>query len=219
MIAINGFFKYLYIFGHWLGKVMVLHIYWLVSTLLGMGLFGFAPATIALTSVIYKWFTVDPDISITKEFWQVYKKNFVKANIVFLGWACIGLFLYMDYFVSKTYIQNFYFHAILLVLISVCVTSFSYFLIVFVRYELSIVQYFRQAFLIALARPLEAVAILLSLLILYYLYMSLPVLTAFVGVPLTLYPILWFSYRACLAVEENKEKIEQKSKTPSYERS
>lgn len=219
MVFVNGFFKYLYTFGFWLARMMILNICWIILTLLGVGVFGIAPATVAMASIIHKWFSENKEVPIVKEFWKTYKKSFIKTNVLFLGWLLIGLFLYVDYFVSKTYIQSFYFHLVLMFFIIVGLASFCHFLIVYVRYDLTLLQYYKQSILIALARPFEAIAMFISLIILYYLYWYLPVLTAFVGVPLTLYPILWFSYRACVGVEENQQKIKQKSKTPSYGRS
>ncbi|WP_194287350.1 YesL family protein [Gracilibacillus oryzae] len=219
MVNMNGFFRHFYTFGYWLAKMMILNICWIAFTLLGLGLFGIAPASLALTNIVHKWFAEGTEVPILKEFWSAYKKNFVKANGLFFVWILISLFLYMDYFISKNYIQSFYFHIILMLLIAISIASFAHFLIVFVRYELPFFHYFKQALLIALARPMETIAMFVSLIILYYLYSFLPVLTAFVGVSLTLYPILWFSYRACVSVEENKEKVEQKSKTPSFGKS
>ncbi|MFC4386638.1 YesL family protein [Gracilibacillus marinus] len=219
MHYVNGFFKYVYDFGFWLAKIMVLQIYWVLFTVLGLGIFGIAPATVAVSTIIHGWFTEKKNVALFKEFIAIYRRSFKKSNLLFWGWAFIGLFLYFDYFVSKTYIQSFYFHIVIMLVIVITLGSFAHFLTVFVRYDLPLLQYFKQSFLIALARPMESIAIFVALLLLYYVYMFLPVLAVFIGVPLTLYPVLWFSYRACIAVEDSKEKIEQQSKTPSYGRS
>ncbi|WP_163536235.1 DUF624 domain-containing protein [Gracilibacillus sp. YIM 98692] len=215
MPYLNGFLRLFYNFGNWLAKLMYLQILWVAFTLLGLGILGMIPATIAMVYIIHKWFSEGFDIPILKQYWNFYKSIFFKANAFGLIWTTIGLFLYADYFISKQFIQSFYFHSFLMVLIVLFFISLFHFYTIFVRYELKFLQYFKQSLLIGLARPLESIAMVLSLLPLYYLFNFFPVFTAFMGVSLTFYPIVWFSYRACMLVEQKREQLQMKSTTLS----
>ncbi len=183
---------------------MYLHLLWVLFTVLGLVVFGFMPATTAMFSVIRKWVEEDLDIPIFQNFYKTYKTHFLKSNIIGVIIIGIGLFLYFDIKISKQAIQSMPLHSILLLL------SFFYFIMllylfpVFVRYNLKSVLYFKQSFFLALARPLETIAMIISLVILYYLFSFLPVLLVFAGAPLIAYPLMWFAYRAFMQIEKKK---------------
>ncbi|MGN8646041.1 YesL family protein [Gracilibacillus sp. HCP3S3_G5_1] len=211
MPNLNGFLRLFYNFGNWLAKMMYLHVLWLSFTLLGLGIFGVVPATMATVYIIHKWFAEGYDIPIMKHFWTFYKANFLKANGLGLLWAIIGLFLYADYYISKQFIQSFYFHSFLIILIVLFIVSLFHFHTIYTRYDLKFFQYFKQSLFIGLARPVESIAMLITLVPMYYLYNILPILLVFMGASLSLYPIVWFSYRACLLVEVKRERIQNEA--------
>ncbi|WP_157801804.1 YesL family protein [Gracilibacillus salitolerans] len=211
MPYLSGFFKFLYSFGNWLAKIMFLHILWLVCTLLGLGIFGLVPATLATVYIIHKWFVEGFDIPIMRPYWNFYRTNFLKANGFGLIWVTIGLFLYADYYISKQFIQSFYFHSFLIILMVLFTISLFHFHTAFIRYDLKFFHYFKQSLLIGLARPIESIAMVITLLPIYYLYNIFPIFIVFMGSSLTLYPIVWFSYRACILVEEKRERIHKES--------
>lgn len=190
---------------------MYLQVLWYLFTAIGLGVLGVVPATLATAAVIHKWFKNGTDIPIFKEFWSTYKKAFIQGNGLGLIWVALGLFFYADYVISRDFIQSFYFHAFIVLVIVFYTILVFHFLIIYNRYELRFLQYFKQTFLIALIRPFESLAMLVALLPLYYLYNFLPVLIIFMGVPLTLYPILWFSYRACAVIEEKSAALQEDS--------
>ncbi len=204
MTFLNGIFKWVYDGGNWLSKVMYLHFLWVLFTLLGLGVFGISPATAALFSVIHKWFEEDFDIPIFKNFYSVYKTQFIKSNR--LGFILIGLgiFLYVDINISQKYIQSFYVHLFLIMIIFLYLLTVLYFFPVFVRYELKFFLYFKQSFYVALARPLETIAMIICLFLLFYLLRFLPILLLFAGSSIIAYPLAWFAFRACVQIEEKR---------------
>lgn len=203
-MVINGIFKWVYDIGNWLAKMMYLHFLWVIFTLLGLVAFGFMPATTALFSVLRKWIEEDPNIPLFKHFYTSYKTHFLKSNALGIIIIGLGLFLYFDITISKQLIQSSYVHIILLLLCFFYFVTLLYFFPVFVRYKLKSFVYYKQSFFLALARPFETIAMIISLLLVYYLFSYLPILLLFVGSPLIAYPLMWFSYRACLQIEEKK---------------
>ena len=202
--TLNGIFKWVYDIGNWLAKVMYLHFLWIIFSLLGLGVFGLSPATAALFSVIHKWFEGDFDIPIFKKFYTVYKTQFFKSNrlgIILIG---LGIFFYIDMNISEQYIQSFYVHLFLLIIIFLYFLTVMYFFLVFVRYELKFHLYFKQSLFIALARPLETIAMIICLILLFYLFRFLPILLFFAGSSIIAYPLAWFAFRACVQIEEKR---------------
>lgn len=210
----QGIFKWVNIFGNWLAKVMFLHLLWIGFTLLGLGVFGIFPATAALFTVIHKWFDDHYDIKIFRTFLATYKEQFLKANGLGIILAVVGIFLYWDIKISQHLIQSFYFHVFLLGIFFIYVLVVLHFFTVLARYELKFFQYFKQTFLIAIARPFESIAMVVSLILLSYVFFYVPVLLFFAGVGMTACPLVWFTYRACILIEEKKlvhenEKLEE----------
>src|SRR3954453_4511011 len=81
----------------WIWKIALVNILWILFTLTGFIVFGIMPATVALFTVVRKWTMKESDIPIFPNFFQTYKKEFLKANIVGLTIAGIGFFLFFDY--------------------------------------------------------------------------------------------------------------------------
>lgn len=204
MTSLNGIFGVVYEAGNWLAKIMYLHILWVLFTLLGGVVFGLSPSTASLFRVIYKWFDEDFDIPIFQTFYTSYKAHFMKANGLGLTLIGTGLFLYFDLNVSKQFVESFALHLVLLIFIFLFFITTLYVFTIFARYELSFWNYFKQSFFIALARPMETIAILISLLLLFYLFRYVPVLLFFMGSSIIAYPITWFSYLGCIKIEEMK---------------
>ncbi|MBP1915499.1 YesL family protein [Lederbergia galactosidilytica] len=204
MEHLSGIFKWLYGIGDGLAKMIYLHILWVLFTCLGIGVFGVIPATAALFSTIHKTIERNRDESIFQTFYSSYKSQFIKANgygLIIIG---TGLFLYWDVTISKQVIQSAILHMILLILCFFYFITVLYFFPVFARYELKGFQYIKQAFLIAISRPFETIAMILCLLILYYIFIFIPVLYVFMGVSMLAYPVMWFAMRAFNGIEEKK---------------
>lgn len=180
---------------------MYLHILWVLFTLLGFVLFGVMPATTALFSVIRKSIEGDRETSIFYTFFSTYKKYFLKSNVLGLLMASLGIFLYIDLTISKQMIQSFYIHAVLLVVCFLYFITVLYYFPVFVRYDFRIFKYIKQSFLISLARPFETIAMIVSLVLLYYLFNLIPPLLFFAGSAIIAYPLMWFAYRAFSGIE------------------
>lgn len=195
------FFKLFYNMGDWLSKVMYLHLLWVLFTLLGLVIFGIFPATAALCSVIHRWYDKDFDTPIFKHFYAVYKTHFLKSNGLGIILISAGVFLYVDIKISKQLIQSSYLHVLILIITFLYFITVIYFFSVFIRYELKLFNYFKQSFLIAISSPFETLAIIISLFLLYYLFLYLPILLFFAGSAIIATPVVWFSYRACIQIE------------------
>jgi uncharacterized membrane protein YesL len=202
--SLSGVYRWVYDLGDWLAKMMYLHFLWVLFTVLGLGVFGVFPATIALFTVIQQWFKKEVDTPFFKGFYSVYKDQFLKSNTSGYTLVGIGAFLYLDMTISQTYIQSFYIHLFLLIIFFVYLLTFLYFFPVFARYRLNFFSYFKQSLFIAIARPPETLAMVICLFLLYYLFRFLPIAFFFVGSSIIAYPLAWFSFRSFLQIEQKK---------------
>lgn len=190
--------------GNWLFKLMYLHVLWAAFTLLGLVLFGLFPATAGVFAVTRKWVEEDPDVPIFRTFIDVYKSTFVQVNglgYIMLG---IGAFLAYDFIISRELVGSFFIHVLLLFFSVLFVLVLCYLFPVFVRYDLRFFLYFKQTFLVVLARPLESIFMIISLIFLYYLLILLPFLFVMAGSSIIAFLLMALAYQAFTKVEERK---------------
>lgn len=74
-----------------------LNLTWLLFVILGLGVLGLFPATIALFYIARLWVLGQHDEPMLNFFWRQYKKRFVSAN--FAGWSftIVGVLLYLNF--------------------------------------------------------------------------------------------------------------------------
>lgn len=78
--------KWLVIGSEWIYRVVKTNLTWVALVLLGGGLFGFFPATIALAQLVRRWFQGEVKVPIWQTMWRDYKANFK------LGSQLLGLY-------------------------------------------------------------------------------------------------------------------------------
>lgn|SRR5699024_1036417 len=204
MTEFNGIFRWVYLVGDWIFKFMFLHFLWVFFTLLGLGVFGIAPATCGLFSVIEKWLSKDPDTPVFRSFFDTYKKEFLKSNALSVVIISISAFLYVDFMISKKMIQSFFIHIMLIILIILFFLILLYIYPVFVRYNLKFFHYFKQPFLIALAQPLETFGMISWVVFIVSIFFHIPIVFIFSGSTLLAYPISWLALHAFKKIEAKK---------------
>lgn len=77
----------------WISRLAVVNLWWLLFSLLGLVIFGIGPATIAMTVVINRWMLEDKDLRPFSVFFSVYKKYFIKTNVISLTIMVIGFII------------------------------------------------------------------------------------------------------------------------------
>lgn len=200
----NTIMGVLYQSGLWLARMMLLQLLWFVFTILGLGVLGFFPALAAVSNIIYTWFNRHVDIKINKNFFSFYKKNFVKSNLT--GWIITFFiyFLYMDLKISQIYIQIPLLHYLIIIIILIVITIAVYIFTIQSRYELTILNSFKQSFFISMSSPKETIGILISIVIIFYFYSYFPFMAVLMGIPFVMIPVVWLSYRACKKIEKKR---------------
>src|SRR4051812_27089176 len=96
--VLGGFYR----LSDWIMRLAYVNLLWFSFTLLGGIIFGIMPATIALFAITRKWeMDKEEDFPIFKTFWESYRKDFIKANLlgVFLfiaGGIVVLYYVYLD---------------------------------------------------------------------------------------------------------------------------
>lgn len=198
----------------WITKFAILGILWMFFSLLGLILFGLFPATISTFVITRKWVQGYTDIPITKTFWQTYKMEFKKGNIIGFIYYIIGYLLYIDFQlianISNSALQITSFSLVLISL--VLLLTLLYIFPVYVHYEYNIIHVFKNAFLISVLRPLNTLMMIAGTLAVYGLIRLIPGLIPFFAISLLAYINMWCANRVFKKFDQNQqEKLEKTS--------
>lgn len=179
---LGGTMSYLYRLTEWIAKLAVLNILWVGFSLLGFLIFGIGPATAAMFAVEKEWMNGRTDNPLLKKFWTVYKKEFIKGNVLAMTFIIIGWLLYEDF--QFTLLLSGSQHMILLISTSIVFLSYLLTLIyifpIFSYFEFSkLRQYFKQAFLLGLTQLPSTLLILSGAGVLFIVFKFVPALMIF----------------------------------------
>ncbi|GEN57085.1 membrane protein [Halolactibacillus alkaliphilus] len=167
----------------WVSKLALLNLLWLLFTTLGLFVFGFFPATVAMFATIRSFFREDISLPLMPTFWQHFKENFVRSIGYGLLTSLITLLGIIDiiYIQEIAALQSLILHMpIYLFLIFSCLTLL-YLFPVFVHYDWPFFQTIKQAFLIMLIHPIQTLIMVVSVGLSLYLMTYMPGIFFFFG--------------------------------------
>ncbi len=200
--VMNGFYK----FSDCLLKLSVTNILWILFSLMGIVIFGFFPATIAMFTVVRK-IMLKEDVAVLRTFWKVYKTEFWKSNLLGLILVIIGYIFYIDlnYLKHSTNVIQFL-YAPLLIMNFIYGLSLLYIFPVYAEYKLRIPMLIKNAFLLMVLYPIFTISMILFCIIFYHIMIIVPSLIIFFSGSVTSYILMKF---ANLAFQKNSQKLNQ----------
>ncbi|HOA41732.1 MAG TPA: DUF624 domain-containing protein, partial [Halanaerobiales bacterium] len=193
----------IYKIAEWLTKLVLANFFWVIFTLLGLGVFGIMPATAALFGIMNKWLSGEENIKIFREYWNLYRKFFVRANIIGLIIILIAVILYidLDYFKTREGWYNILIKNFIYILIILYFLNLIYLFPLLVKYDIKIRYIIKNALIYIFLTPLEVFQIILGLVILAVVFYFLPSLLPFLAVSLPVYWIARISRKGISKVE------------------
>lgn len=178
-------------------RVICANLCWMAFTVLGLGVLGFFPATVALFTIVRKWIKKETDIPVWKTFKQVYFKEWKRSNGIGLVFYSIGLFLFIDIRIAEelmTGVLSSFISIFLYFLVFLLVLSLGYFFAIYVHYEFTNKEYLKQSFLFAVTSLPSTIWIGAGLIVIGYLIQSVPGLIPFIS---AVAPAYWIM-RVCM---------------------
>jgi uncharacterized membrane protein YesL len=192
-------------------KIAYVNILWILFTLAGILVLGIMPATAALFTVVRKWTLKEIDTPIFRTFFDSYKKEFIKSNLIGYFMTVIGLILYLDlkfmFYIGGTaqYIMSIPFFIIAVFYLITLLYLFP----VYVHFDLKFFQYFKNALYIGTLN-LHITFVMLILLILFcIILLSIPGLLPFFSISVFSIILMWgasLSFRKIDRKQENLSK-------------
>ncbi|WP_017472464.1 YesL family protein [Amphibacillus jilinensis] len=181
-IGIRSSFQYIF---EWVMLLAWLNLLWVVFTLSGLVIFGWAPATTSLFNV---WRTVYRDNNLQQPifriFYHEYKKSFLKANG--LGLLLMVIVTMVSFGIMTLPYLNVFSLYVLLVLYIIVISLFLMMMVfifpAFTHYQTSFINYFKYALLISISYFHYTLLIGLTMLLTYILFKAFPGLILFFSV-------------------------------------
>lgn len=193
----------------WIWRLAYLNLLWFTFTLIGLVVFGFLPATVAMFSVMRKWFMKEPDIPIFSTFIKAYKKEFLKINGIGFVLALLAYVIFFNYHYLGTIdgLMKNIFTVGWYATVAVFVITLCYIIPAYVHYELKLFQYIKTALIIGLVNPFALLTLVVSIALLSYLFFLVPGLIPFFGVSTLGWIVMWCAHMSFERIERKKEKI------------
>ncbi|MCT1576867.1 YesL family protein [Oceanobacillus kimchii] len=178
----------------WITRFAYLNILWVAFTILGLGIFGLMPATVAMFAVVRKWNMGEQDITIFPMFWKTFRQEFVKSNGLGLLLVAIGYLLTIEFQILGTQTSLIYqmvqFSVVVILILYVMVVAF--FFPIYVHFNLKSMDYIKWPFIIGIIHPILTVVLLVGIgLLLSITFYSLPALLFLFGGSVTAYILMW----------------------------
>lgn len=184
-----------------ISKLAYLNILWIFFTILGVGIFGFIPATVALFAIVRKWVMRDTDVPIFTTFWKIFRQEFLKSSMLGGSLLLIGYILYIDflYLPSDGLFALVRFGLMLVALLYIIVLLYIFPL--FVHYEWKNRLYIKYALVLGASHPHYTLLMIIGIGIVYYASVNIPGIIPFFSISLLAYIIMWTSYQVIRKIE------------------
>jgi uncharacterized membrane protein YesL len=208
----GGFWGGFYTISQFVARLAYINLMWICFTLLGGIIFGFMPATVAVFTLIRKWRRDRDDLPVFRTFWQCYKKEFMKSNLLGLLLLLLGYLLYLNLTLLQTDVLVFAILRYVMLFFCILFMIMTLFLFqVYAHYNLKPLLYLKTALLIGLTYPHFVALMVLGIILLQYLLMLIPGIIPFFSVSLLAYMMTWIA-EVVFKKLDNKEDTVKRNK-------
>lgn len=201
----GGFYRTL----EWIVRFVYVNLLWIVFSVLGLIVFGFAPATASLFAIMRKWQTGQTDIAIFSYFVKTFKESFVQINILFYLFAGLGYSLYfygqiIQSFEGYLYAGSF---TLWLSIILIYLVVLLYLFPVYVHFDLKLLNYFKYALLIGVTSLQQTILIIINTFAITFLFYILPTFLPFFYGSVVSFAIMWLALRAFKKLNDKSNQL------------
>lgn len=180
---------------------------WVLHTLLGFGIFGWAPATAALFAVLRKEKLEQAEFPKFKTFFNIYKAEFFRANIIGFFMVFGGLAIFFSFYtlLDMAFWIRVMFGSLLFIVFILYLIVSVYIFPVFSHYQTTLKEHVRYALMIGLAYLPHSFLMAVILVLIGYIYQAFPGIILFylISFPATI--ILAISLKIFRNIEEKNQ--------------
>lgn len=190
----------------WLANMVHVQVLWVLFTLFGLVIGGLFPATFSMHAVLRKLILEKDSFSINKVFWENYKRDFIKSNMIGFSLLFAGLLVRYYLALSLTLGNSLSpFYTLLSILLSIFFVSFIlWFIPVYTHFNVSQKAHLKTALILMFSFPFHTFGMFFAVILFYWSTVHFPVLLPFVSVAILAYLI---TYIVLDAVKRSEEKL------------
>ncbi|MBU9712886.1 DUF624 domain-containing protein [Bacillus tamaricis] len=178
-------------------KFVALNILWLIFFLVGLGIFGFMPSTVALFSIVRDWLRGDLDTSLFSRYLKYYKGEFVRSNILGVLFMILFYIIYVNFsFVSYYYDESIqiYIYIIIAGFGTILLMTFVNLFSVIAHFEYKIFQYIKVAAGLVFLKPINTLFQLIWLVAYFIIAINHPTIFVVIGVSVFAFVLMSINY-------------------------
>ncbi|MCA0119942.1 YesL family protein [Bacillus sp. RSS_NA_20] len=203
----------------WVMRLAYTNVLWLLFTLLGLGIFGFMPATTALFSVMRKWIQGHEQVNVFQTFWKVYREEFVRSNVIGVVLVTIGTIIYVD--LAYIYPTSWFLHVLrfaIYIFGFLFIVSLFYIFPLLAHYDWKKRLYLKFSLLLGISYLQYTLSMLVFSAILFILFAYLPGIVPFFSISIVAYGHMWLAYQVFKKIEFESEQpaVDVKKRFPSF---
>jgi uncharacterized membrane protein YesL len=192
---VEGFMRGVYSVSEWVMRFAYVNILWITFSIMGLLVLGFFPATTAMFTVIRKWVLKQPDIPTFKIFTSVYKKEFLKSNVVGMIIVFFGVLMYFNIRIidamTNPLLKLLYIPVLLISLLFLLTLMFVF--PVYTHYEINVVKVFKNSFLLMAVSPIITFSMAVLTTFFLFILLKLPGLFPFFSGSFSAFILMWLS--------------------------
>ncbi|EKF36557.1 YesL family protein [Bacillus xiamenensis] len=203
----------------WVMRLAYTNLLWLLFTLLGLGIFGFMPATTALFSVMRKWIQGHDQVKVFRTFWKVYREEFVRSNVIGAVLVIIGTIIYVD--LAYIYPTSWLLHVLrfaIYIFGFLFIVSLFYIFPLLAHYDWKKRFYLKFSLLLGISYLQYTLSMLVFSAVLFILFAYLPGIVPFFSISILAYGHMWLAYQVFKKIEFESEQqaVDVKKRLPSF---
>lgn len=195
--------------GEWAFHLFVLNILWFLFSLSGLFILGIFPATAAIHAVMRKLIMSADNVSIIKLFWNTFKAEFLKSNLLGYIFLVAGSIIYINLRVLQQLDANI-FNQFMIVITYIAGLLYLLTLLhvfpVLVHFNFKTIDYIKYAFVLSVGRPLQSILMIAVLVITILLFFQVPGLIPVFGIGLISFIIMKISSRSFPGLEHSYDR-------------
>lgn len=211
MFQTGGYMEKLNTIMEWIMRFFVLQLIWILFCLVGLVIGGIFPATFSMFAICRKWLNKQTEFPIFRTFWDMYRKGFLKTNL--LGWVTTltgcSLYYYFQLLKGTEGTMG------LVLLIAVWIAGILYlmtalFIIpVYVHFDIKLIDVAKYALIISIAHPFHVISMAALIIGFSMVIILIPGLFPFFSFSVLAFGLMWMAKSAFTRMEQKVSKLEK----------
>jgi uncharacterized membrane protein YesL len=210
MFQTGGYMEKLNTIMEWIMRFFVLQLIWILFSLVGLVIGGIFPATFTMFAICRKWLHKQTEFPVFRTFWELYRKSFLKTNL--LGWVTTltGCSLYYYFQLLKGTEGTMGLVLLIIVWIAgiVYLMTALFIIPVFVHFDIKLINVAKYALIIAIGNPFHCLSMAAVIAGFGIVLILVPGLFPFFSFSLLAFAHMWLANTAFTSMEKKVKFIE-----------